>query len=129
LQVFTGRLSRTKPPDQSSESVPAAAKKWNCQKYQVVRSAKKGQRELSLRARLSAMPPMLQSLRFLEPPNQFTWPRPAAISAGPEGRAHRGLDRYVRRFDRSLLRGLNPLVLLTGDSIFQSARMTQFKHP
>jgi len=45
LQGFTGGFLAPSP-DQSGESVPAGAKKWNCQKYQVVRLAKKAQCEL-----------------------------------------------------------------------------------
>ena len=49
------------------------AKIWNCQKYQVVRSAKKRpSANLSGRARLSAMPAMLRSIRSLALPNQIT---------------------------------------------------------
>jgi len=53
--------------------VHVEAKIWNCQKYQVVRSAKKRpSANLSGRARLSAMPAMLRSIRSLALPNQIT---------------------------------------------------------
>jgi hypothetical protein len=145
FQAFTGDFLAP-VPEKSSESVPAGAKIWNCQKYQgSALGQKKTQCELvwSCAAFRDASDAAVNSIpRPAKPDHRlrsfFSSPASTAKScvdtdgAGGWNAPWSGSVTFADLFFTTIVRyagGLKALALLTGDSIYQSARMTEFKHP